>query len=96
MRDMIDSTKGIPPGTRVMAFDWRLYKNDRDTPLSTTVRPATVICHYGRMATSYGNELVLGPYPNCIDVEFDHNPGVVSVGHFVAEITASPDSVNTK
>lgn len=37
----------ILPGSRVLVFDARKYKNDLDTPLSVTMCPATVHCRYG-------------------------------------------------
>lgn len=36
------------PGTRVMVFDPRLYKDDKKTPPEYTIRPATVIRWYGK------------------------------------------------
>lgn len=72
---------GILPGTRVKIFDHRLYKDDKKTPLSMTMKEATVIRHYGEQARSYGEDLVLGPYSSCIDVVFDHRPESESKGH---------------
>jgi hypothetical protein len=77
----------ILPGSRVMVFDHLLYKNDKDTPLSVTVKPATVIQRYGRLETFYPiSETVLGPYPDLIDVRFDHRPDQVSHGHFAEHV----------
>lgn len=80
--------KGLLPGTRVKVFDHVLYKNDKDTPLDTTVRDATVVLHYGSLETIYNSSLtILGPYPSCVDVIFDHRPERVSHGHFTCGIT---------
>lgn len=72
---------GIPPGTRVMVFDSRLYKDDKKTLLSATKQSATVLCHYGLGITHYSNDMHLGPYESLIDVQFDHD-GRESKGHF--------------
>jgi hypothetical protein len=68
----------IMPGDRVQAFDWTLFKNDHDTPLSVTMKPATVVRRYGRLPTR------LSPwnYPDLVDVVFDHRPERESQGHF--------------
>jgi hypothetical protein len=64
-------------GDRVQVFDAVLFKNDRDTPLSQTVRPATVlVCRYDQ----YGREL--------IDVRFDHRG--ISHGHFASGAQPCP------
>lgn len=67
------------PGTRVLVFDATLFVDDKSTPLSHTVRPATVVCWYGCRASE-----VLGgyQYPSLIDVQFDHRPQAISRGHF--------------
>lgn len=67
------------PGTRVIVFDSRLYKDDVSTPLSHTMRPATVKQWYGKRCSRPGCGTVDG---NLVDVEFDHRPGEVSKGHF--------------
>jgi len=67
----------ILPGTRVMVFDGTLFKDDRSTPLSHTVRPAVVICRYGKDSSDIG----LGKYPDLVDILFDHRPNI-SYGHF--------------
>lgn len=93
------SVKGIAPGTRVMVFDSTLYKDDKKTPLSYTVRPAVVIRHYGLQAQDYGstNDLVLGPYQSLVDVIFDHRPERVSKGHFTYSISViDKESSNAK
>lgn len=68
----------IMPGDRVMVFDRRLFKNDRATPLSVTVKPATVVRRYGKRSP-FNQEWV---YPDLVDVLFDHRPGEESCGHF--------------
>lgn len=76
------------PLDRVMVFDHRLFKNDRDTPISVTVKPATVLRVY-RTADRY-DELVM-------DVRFDHD-GRESKGHFVdgvAHLTQNPTEQGT-
>lgn len=71
------------PGTRVEVFDSLLYINDIITPLSITVRPATVVKWYGYiseyMKREYGYKNAC--YPSLIDVKFDHRERV-STGHF--------------
>lgn len=69
----------IGVGLRVKVFDARLFKRDDLTPLSFTERPATVIKRYGLWEP---NQYHVWRYADLIDVEFDHNPGVVSRGHF--------------
>ena len=64
------------PGTRVTVFDPRLYKGDVETPLSHTMRLATVKKWYGYRSERYGT------YSSLIDVEFDYRPGKISEGHF--------------
>lgn len=68
------------PGTRVMVFDHRLFEDDVSTPLSHTIRPATVKRWYGKISDRYGT------YPNLIDVKFDHRPDDVSRGHFADHV----------
>ena len=68
------------PGTRVTVFDGRLFKDDVSTPLSHTMRSATVKQWYGKRSKHHG------VYSNLIDVEFDHRPGKVSRGHFADQV----------
>jgi hypothetical protein len=56
---------------KVLVFDPLLFKNDIETPLSFTMRPATIVKHYGDK--DY----------DLVDVVFDHRPEKVSRGHFV-------------
>ena len=64
------------PGDRVLAFDHRLYRDDVSTPLSVTVRPATVVARYGKESERFGR------YPDLVDLSFDHRPGRPSRAHF--------------
>ena len=63
------------PGKRVMIFDYLLFRDDITTPLSHTMRPATVVRHRGK--DSGGDQ-----HESTIDVVFDHRPDQVSRGHF--------------
>lgn len=74
--------KGILPGTRVWCFDSLLYKDDKKTPLTVTMKPATVVMHYGQLAERYSEDLTLGPYDSMVVVVFDHRPERESKGHF--------------
>jgi len=65
------------PGDRIMIFDPRLFDDDVSTPISYTVRPATVVCRYGTVANQLSTI-----YPDLIDVKFDHRPESISKGHF--------------
>ena len=76
----------ILPGARVMVFDYLLFKNDKTTPLSRTMKPATVVCRYGTIQDRICEDFVLGPYPDCVDVLFDHQPERVSKGHFTSGV----------
>lgn len=58
----------IMPGSRVLAFDFLLYRDDVSTPLSVTMRPATVVCRYGIRSRQFGI------YPDLVDLIFDHRP----------------------
>ena len=75
--------KNLFPGTRVKVFDHLLFKDDKSTPLSHTVRPAIVIKWYGYvslwMEREYGREAAI--YPDLVDVKFDHREQI-SHGHF--------------
>jgi hypothetical protein len=75
----------ILPGSRVLVFDSCLFKDDVKTPLSYTVRPATVVCRYG----CYGQSRLTRhyKYPDLVDVVFDHRPLTVSTGHFTNCVT---------
>jgi len=76
------ASKGVPPGTRVIVFDNLLYRDDVSTPLSVTMKPATVVRHYGKVEEKYSCDLSLGPYTSMVDVVFDHRPERESRGHF--------------
>lgn len=74
------------PGDKVMVFDSRLYVDDVITPLSVTMKPATIVSRYGRLKEHYKTcDYVSGPYPDLIDVVFDHRPGCISKGHFTGD-----------
>jgi len=77
----------ILPGVRVLVFDYRLFKCDIETPLSHTMRPATVVCRYGRVDEWNGIQ-----YPDLVDVVFDHRPERVSCGHFTYGVKAFKDA----
>jgi hypothetical protein len=66
----------ILPGARVLVFDPTLFKDDKTTPLSHTMKAATVVSRYGCRSLQFGK------YPDCIDVLFDHRKEKVSKGHF--------------
>lgn len=70
------------PGTTVRVFDPRLYKDDRTTPPSVTMKLATVIRWYGKKSTYNGQTAT---YPSLIDVIFWHD-GRESKSHFADEI----------
>jgi hypothetical protein len=72
----------IMPGDRVSVFDPRLFVDDKKTPLSVTMRPATVVCRYGLKVGYRASMEKPWIYPDLVDVEFDHRLGVVSKGHF--------------
>ena len=67
------------PGTRVIVFDSRLFKDDLSTPISRTMQPATVIRWYG-VRSSFG-----WADGNLIDIVFDRD-GHESHGHFANHI----------
>lgn len=79
----------ILSGSRVLVFDHTLYKDDKTTPLSVTLKPATVVCRYGyvseHMTKLYGAKA--GRYDDLIDVIFDHKPTKVSKGHFTRGVS---------
>ena len=70
----------IMPGTKVKVFDSRIFKNDIDTPLSMTMRQATVIKRYG-----YKNPKGW-IYPDLVDVIFDGDTERISHGHFTERV----------
>lgn len=81
------------PGTTVRIFDPSLYRDDISTPLSMTMKLATVLRWYGKKSTYNG---VTCTYESLIDVHFWHGDRE-SKGHFAdkiyAEIIAKP-SIN--
>lgn len=66
------------PGTRVIVFNARIYKDDKKTPLSMTMQKATVIKWYGQ-------KTIYGQYSNLIAVQFD-GEATVSNGHFADHV----------
>lgn len=70
------------PRTRVVVFDPRRYKNDKVTPLSRTMRPATVVSWYGYRSKH------CGLYPSVIDVIFDGD-AEPSRGHLTGYLKAA-------
>jgi hypothetical protein len=70
-------TDELMPGDRVLVFDPQLYVDDRKTPLSITMKPATVVRRYGRRSETYQ-----GVHPDLVDVLFDHRPERESRAHF--------------
>lgn len=80
------------PGDRVLAADYRLYKNDKLTPWHTIKKLATVTRRYGSYYVSWANvcyddygrrwgEPDRWLYPDLVDLQFDHMDRE-SKGHF--------------
>ena len=74
----MDSTTFFP-GTRVLVFDSRLFVNDKKTPLSVTMKPATVLRWYGKRSRYFG-----WTDESLVDVHFDHRGE--SRAHFTSSI----------
>jgi hypothetical protein len=93
---MNNDPRNIMPGDKVLVFDSSIYINDIVTPLSVTLRPATVVCRYGEKTIShmncvhYWDSPICEPdtwlYPDIVDVVFDHRPERVSHGHFTDSV----------
>ncbi len=82
---MDNDDRQIMPGDRVLVYDSLLFKNDDDTPVSFCMKPATVVCRYGRIKETYlCGDYSLGPYLDLCDVEFDHRG--LSKAHFTSSI----------
>lgn len=77
-------TKMFFPGTLVRVFDTRLYKDDVSTPLSYTMRFATVLRWYGKKSVYSGQTVT---YPSLIDVRFLHDKRE-SKAHFADDFYA--------
>jgi len=59
---MENDSRPIMPGTRVLVFDRTLFKDDKKTPLSMTLKKATVVCRYGSLKETYPiSGTTLGP-----------------------------------
>ena len=71
----------IWPGTRVLVFDTRLYRDDRSTPLAQTMQPATVLKRYGYRSRHNPS----WTHPDVVDVRFDRD-GRESCGHFTSYV----------
>ncbi len=67
----------IMPNDKILVFDSSLFINDKDTPLSMTMKSARVICRYRNRSTYNRNWI----YPDLVDVIFDHDKRL-SEGHF--------------
>ncbi len=73
----------IMPGMKVLVFDWSLYKDDVTTPLSITMKPATVIRRYGMKYPAIPRiDWPEMDYSDLVDVIFDHRPERESKAHF--------------
>lgn len=70
----------ITIGSRIKVFDSRLFKNDIATPLSYTIRLATVVRRYFYKSQVYDG------YSDVIDVIFDYLPNQISKCHFVSGV----------
>lgn len=67
----------IMPGDRVLVFDSRRYIGDVETPLSITMRPATVIRRYGSWWFYNGERCI---YPDLVDIQWEGSS--ISEAHF--------------
>jgi hypothetical protein len=77
----------IMPRSRVLAFASCSFVDDKGTPLSVTMRPATVVLRYGKPAKFLPiSGTILGPYSDLVDIRFDHDPSWVSRGHFIDRV----------
>lgn len=65
----------IIPGAKVLVFDSSVFVDDVTTPLSVTMRPATVLRRYGCKSKHFGR------YSDLLSVRFDD--GSISCGHFI-------------
>lgn len=69
----------IKEGSRVKVFDHRLYSDDITTPLSVTMKEATVVEVYQEKKNLKFSQMVA-------DVIFDYRPNEISQAHFVHQI----------
>lgn len=67
----------VKAGDRVKVFDSLLFEDDVITPLSHTVRPATVVRRYIHPPTEFSPGT-----DDVVDVIFDHRSDRESKGHF--------------
>lgn len=87
----MNDPRDIMPGDRVLVFDSTLFRDDLSTPLTYTMRPATVVRRYGfniywgasnyLIREIYSEGYDFWKYPDCLDVLFDHKPERESCGH---------------
>ena len=70
--------------SRVWVFDHRLYGDDVSTPLSVTMKKATVVDIYKEKGGLKFSHIVA-------DVEFDYRPNEISKAHFVNMIDEIDD-----
>ena len=83
--------KEIMHDARVIVFDSILYKDDISTPSKHTMRPATVVCRYGRKDAAITSDWPERIYDDLVDVIFDHRPERVSKGHFTYAVSLIGD-----
>ncbi len=69
----------IEEGSKVKVFDHRLYEDDISTPLSVTMKAATVVEIYQEEKKLKFSCLVA-------DVVFDYRPDEISKAHFVHQM----------
>lgn len=79
-----NSSQSIVPGSRVMAYYNRIYKNDVETPFKMLWRPATVIARYGKRVKYPCMEMPRF-YPDLVDLQFDCDERI-SHGHFTTGV----------
>ena len=82
---MNNDARNIMPGDRVKAFDSRRFIDDVTTPPSVTMRPATVVCRYGRITRHWTDEGKEYKYPDLVDICFDGDL-LDSHGHFTNSV----------
>ena len=94
------------PGTRLLMFDSRLFKDDRTTPLSLTMQPCTILRWYGtneipgfedrhKYSARHGGKTVeelrvIWRYGSLVDVRWDRD-GCVTRGKFADDVYGGPE-----
>jgi hypothetical protein len=81
--------RNLAPGDRCVVFDSRLFVDDKTTPLSVTLRPATVLRRYSAQRIDFDRGGYLNEWVDLVDVAFDHS-SVVSRGHFTTGVRPCP------